>query len=145
MKRNRKGISPVIATLLLIVISVAAAVMTYIWLTRYMGTLQSQAGTSQLQERVKIEGVKISEKDDKITKIYVRNIGDVEVTIDAVYLIDSSGNILYKDDATLPLSPTDDNVLTVELTGLVEGKTYTVKIVTTRGTEFTYTFTYRKK
>ncbi|MEM3993983.1 MAG: archaellin/type IV pilin N-terminal domain-containing protein [Thermofilum sp.] len=36
---RRKGISPVIATLLLIVIAVVAAVLTYIWVTGYMGTL----------------------------------------------------------------------------------------------------------
>jgi flagellin-like protein len=44
MTSKRRGVSPVIATLLLIVIAVAAAVLTYIWVTGYMGTLQAQAG-----------------------------------------------------------------------------------------------------
>jgi len=54
---KRAGVSPVIATLLLIVIAVAAAVLAYIWIIGYQGTLTQQASTAQLQERIKIEAV----------------------------------------------------------------------------------------
>jgi flagellin-like protein len=54
---KRTGVSPVIATLLLIVIAVAAAVLAYIWIIGYQGTLTQQASTAQLQERIRIETV----------------------------------------------------------------------------------------
>jgi len=54
---KRQAVSPVIATLLLIVIAVAAAVLAYIWIIGYQGTLTQQASTQQLQERIKIEAV----------------------------------------------------------------------------------------
>ncbi|MEM4790228.1 MAG: archaellin/type IV pilin N-terminal domain-containing protein, partial [Thermofilum sp.] len=54
---RRKGISPVIATLLLIVIAVVAAVLTYIWVTGYMGTLSPREVPEQLKERIKIDAV----------------------------------------------------------------------------------------
>ncbi|RLE66077.1 MAG: type IV pilin, partial [Thermoprotei archaeon] len=41
MKFNKRGVSPVIAVLLLIVIAVAAAVLTYLWVLGYIGTVQS--------------------------------------------------------------------------------------------------------
>ncbi|MEM0011233.1 MAG: archaellin/type IV pilin N-terminal domain-containing protein [Candidatus Bathyarchaeia archaeon] len=140
---RRKGVSPVIATLLLIVIAVAAAVLAYIWVTGYMGTLQAQAGAQQVQERIKIEGVKIS-SDGTIQTVYVRNIGDTQVKIVAVYLLDSGGSVLGKIDQTTTLSP--ESAIAISATTLptvTAGKTYIIKVVTARGTEATYQFTYR--
>ena len=147
---RRKAVSPVIATLLLIVIAVAAAVLTYIWVTGYMGTLQSQAGTQQVQERLKIEGVSVNTNTNKIQTIYVRNIGDVKVNIATVYLLSSTGSVLasYSPTKQVSLAPeelvkisvSDTNIGNVDLT---PGTTYIVKVVTSKGTEATYQFTYR--
>lgn len=140
---RRKGVSPVIATLLLIVIAVAAAVLAYIWVTGYMGTLQAQAGAQQVQERIKIEGVTISTQGI-IQTVYVRNIGDTQVKIAAVYLLDSGGSVLGKIEQTTTLSP--ESATTISATTLptvTAGKTYIIKVVTARGTEATYQFTYR--
>ena len=150
MKLGKRGVSPVIAVLLLIVIAVAAAVLTYLWVLGYIGTVQSTGGTEQLQERLKIEGVKV--ESDKISAIYVRNIGDVAFNISAVYLSDASGVIAADPSLTVgPVSP--GSVQTLDSSNglsnvigetLSEGTTYIVKVVTASGTEATYTFTYRK-
>ena len=42
--KSKKAISPILATLLLIVIAVAAIVVTYAWLTTYMDSTTQQAG-----------------------------------------------------------------------------------------------------
>jgi flagellin-like protein len=141
MSGKKRGVSPVIATLLLIVIAVAAAVLAYIWITGYMGTLQAQAGAQQVQERIKIEGVKV-DTGGQIT-IYIRNIGDVAVTIDSVYLLDSSGKVLTTGTPpTTGISPGNAGTATASY-NIQSGYTYIVKVVTTRGTEATYQFTYR--
>jgi len=146
MTSKRRGVSPVIATLLLIVIAVAAAVLTYIWVTGYMGTLQAQAGAQQVQEKIKIEGVEIT--DGKIAKIYIRNIGDVKVNVTTVYLINVT-TVVAKDDPKQEIAPEglaaiDDAKLTnIKDIALKPGVTYTIKAVTSRGTEATYQFTYR--
>jgi len=44
MLKSKKAISPILATLLLIVIAVAAIVVTYAWVMTYMGTATQQAG-----------------------------------------------------------------------------------------------------
>ncbi|MCX8196691.1 MAG: hypothetical protein N3F67_06465, partial [Acidilobaceae archaeon] len=46
---NRKGISPIIATLLLIVITVAAAVVTYTFTMGFVGTTTATTGPTQGQ------------------------------------------------------------------------------------------------
>ena len=150
MTSKRRGVSPVIATLLLIVIAVAAAVLTYIWVTGYMGTLQAQAGTQQVQERIKIEGVKVGTSGadvHKITDIYIRNIGDVKVNVTTVYLINVTvlaTDYPKQEIATEELADIDSGKLTnIRGITLKPGVTYTIKAVTSRGTEATYQFTYR--
>ena len=44
MLNSKKAISPILATLLLIVIAVAAIVVTYAWITTYIGNTTQQAG-----------------------------------------------------------------------------------------------------
>ena len=144
---NKLGVSPVIAVLLLVVISVIAGTLLYVWLTGYMGTLQTGVGTEQLKEKIKIEGVGYS---GGALTVYVRNIGDTKVTLKAVYLYNASGTVVAADtDENVELDPgevgtipqTSDNDLSYTLSS---GKTYTVKVVTQRGTEATYTFTYKE-
>jgi len=142
---NKLGVSPVIAVLLLVVISVIAGTLLYVWLTGYMGTLQTGVGTEQLKEKIKIEGVGYD--GVALLTVYVRNIGDTEVTLKAVYVYDASGTVVAADtDEDVALDPGD--VGTIPETGLSytlsSGKTYTVKVVTQRGTEATYTFTYKE-
>lgn len=43
--KSKKGISPILATLLLIVIAVAAIIVTYAWVMTYVGTQTTSAGT----------------------------------------------------------------------------------------------------
>ena len=141
MTSKRRGVSPVIATLLLIVIAVAAAVLTYVWVTGYMGTLQSQAGAQQVQERIKIEAIDITNN-----KVYIRNIGETKVTIAAVYLINSTtGSIIANTTTATDISPGDLQSVSLTLsTYMKSGATYIVKAVTKKGAEATYQFTYRE-
>jgi len=140
---RRQAVSPVIATLLLIVIAVAAAVLAYIWIIGYQGTLTQQASAQQLQERIKIEAVELS---GNTLTVYVRNIGDTTVQLATVYLIGPSGTILATNSLTAQLGPGDlskSGDVTLTYNNLQSGTTYVVKVVTTKGTEATYTWTYR--
>lgn len=81
-KSTIKGVSPVIAVLLLIVIAVAASVITYSWITWFLTSQQQQAASM-----IRIEEVDLSRvvTEEEVT-IYIRNIGTVKVTIDVVYV-----------------------------------------------------------
>ena len=82
---SKKAISPILATLLLIVIAVAAIVVTYAWITTYMGSATQQAGVVLYPENVRF--------DEDATEITVGNSGTSDTRIVRVWLGDSSGNM----------------------------------------------------
>jgi flagellin-like protein len=82
---SKKAISPILATLLLIVIAVAAIVVTYAWITTYMGSATSQAGVILYPENVRFATGK--------TEITMGNSGTENTQIVRVWLGDSSGNM----------------------------------------------------
>jgi flagellin-like protein len=149
MTAKRRGVSPVIATLLLIVIAVAAAVLTYIWVTGYMGKVTGtveQTSTQQLQEKIKINAVTVTSSGITIS---VANIGNVNVTLAGAYILFQNGTVVSGcQNNTLatklnPLKP-GDIAGSVEIPSgctLTKGLTYVAKVVTAKGTEATYTFT----
>jgi len=140
MTMRRKGVSPVIATLLLIVVAVAAAVLTYIWVTGYIGRTTSAAEASQLQERIKINAVEYS---SGTVTISVANIGDVQVTITAAYVLTEGGTQTCGGPLTSGTTIDPGAIEDVEVSecSLTSGTTYVAKVVTKKGTEATYTFT----
>jgi flagellin-like protein len=83
---SKKAISPILATLLLIVIAVAAIVVTYAWITTYMGSATSQAGVILYPENVRF--------DEDATEITVGNSGTEGTRIVRVWLGTSSTNMI---------------------------------------------------
>ncbi|MEM1908609.1 MAG: archaellin/type IV pilin N-terminal domain-containing protein [Thermofilaceae archaeon] len=139
---KRRGVSPVIATLLLIVIAVVAAVLAYIWVSGYMGrvTSQAEAQAPQLQERIKIDAVKV--ETNQVT-IYVTNIGDVEVKIASAYVLTENKTSVCGGPLATPVTigVGASNSVSASTCSLTKGSTYIAKVVTSKGVEATYTFT----
>lgn len=77
--KSRRGISPILATLLLIVIAVAAIVVTYAWIMTYMSSAGHQAGVQLTLDTV-------SWPNSTTIKLYIRNVGTSDAVIDAVYI-----------------------------------------------------------
>jgi len=81
LKLNRKGVSPIIATLLLIVIAVAAAVVTYSFV---MGFL-TPGGTTTPQGVLSVDSYNFASNSTETLTVYVRNSGQT-VTCSAIYV-----------------------------------------------------------
>jgi flagellin-like protein len=79
MLKSKKAISPILATLLLIVIAVAAIVVTYAWVMTYMTSTTTQAGVMLKKDADCLW------KTGNVT-IYIRNIGTSDAEIDKVYI-----------------------------------------------------------
>jgi flagellin-like protein len=95
MLKSKKAISPILATLLLIVIAVAAIVVTYAWVMTYMTSTTGQAGILLRKDAINWQ----SGTPKKIV-IYVRNTGVADATIDAVYIGTSSTNLTLQSSVT---------------------------------------------
>jgi len=139
----RKAVSPVIATLLLILIAVAAAVLVYVWVTGYASSVTT-AGTPELQERIKIDAVSVVDTDE--VKVYVRNIGDVNVKVTDIYIIEAASSTVIghlSTSADLTVGNVQEFDITLETgTSLEEGKTYIAKAVTESGVEAAMSFSF---
>jgi flagellin-like protein len=93
MLKSKKGISPILATLLLIVIAVAAIVVTYAWVMTYMSSAGQQAGIMLYKANV------FWNSTEKKTYITVGNSGTANAKIVAFY-IGTSNNVLNVTSST---------------------------------------------
>jgi len=76
--KSKKGISPILATLLLIVIAVAAVIVTYAWVMTFTASTTSQAGAILTPENVRFYSA-----DD--VEIVIRNSGTSDAKVVEVY------------------------------------------------------------
>jgi len=139
--RDKRGVEPVIAALLLIAIAVAAAVVTYSWV---MGMISSQG--SQAQTSIRIDVVQFV--DANTTMVTIRNSGTVGVSIDNIYITNPSGSTqtltFDEDRAPSIFNATSQTLaskasrkfectLTDDTFTFVAGSPYTIKVVTDNG------------
>jgi len=102
MLKSKKAISPILATLLLIVIAVAAIVVTYAWVMIYMTSAGTQAGVMLKKDALCLWQI------GNVT-IYIRNIGTSDAEIDKVYINSlpqtpySPSKIVQKDGGTVTI------------------------------------------
>ncbi len=132
LKLNRKGVSPIIATLLLIVIAVAAAVVTYSFV---MGFL-TPGGTTTPQGILALDTPATFTSNTVITA-YVRNTGS-QVTISSVYI----NNTLATGVTAAPTSfAVGLTTLTLTNSSAYLSGQHTIKIVCTDTTTLTFQIT----
>ena len=143
--KGKRGLSPVVSVLLLILIAVAAAVIIYSWFSG--AASKNPTNTPQLYERIKIEAVNVNMAGStKYINVTIRNIGSSSVNISSVYIISASTNQVVCENTGLNFNISVGSVGTANVTctsPLTPG-TYTAKVVTKSGITASYTFTYLK-
>jgi flagellin-like protein len=128
--RSRKAISPILATLLLIVIAVAAIVVTYAWIMTYMGSTTQQAGVLIYKANVNFYT-----NGTKKIDIDIGNSGTSNTAIIQVYF-GTSSTALQNMTTTpaLPVSLLAGKLVRVTITySWNSGTVYYFKIVPTAG------------
>jgi len=91
MKLDKRGVSPVIATLLLVAIAVAAAVLTYGWVSGMFSTLSGQA-----QTQIKIESAKfVAGTAQDYINVTIRNTGSATVTVDLIKVKNTNTGVVW--------------------------------------------------
>lgn len=109
--KSRKGISPILATLLLIVIAVAAIVVTYAWIMTFLSAQTESGGTL-----LKVENVYWN-VTGSTTTFWVKNIGTSSARIVSLYIGMESTNLLpttvYTDIGTGTPLAVDETAIVV--------------------------------
>jgi flagellin-like protein len=132
---NKKGVSPVIATLLLIVIAVAAAVVTYTFVMGFVGTTTTSTPPITT-ERIIVEAVEVDTSTQSVKNVYVRNVGSVTVNVTAIYLVRYDGVVVKSNtnvDETISPGELKQIPANIEYTAAKPNELYYVQAVTTGG------------
>ena len=135
---KKKGISTILAALLLVVIVVVASVIVYAWATGLFGGLMP--GSPSVKEGLSMDSYKWT--SNTTATLYIRNVGTVDVTLESYYIEEAGQTRSGPTTANNLVIPVNSvQPVPVSPTGFswVSGHSYTVKLVTTRGTQFAFT------
>jgi len=146
MKTKIRGLEPIVAAVLLIVVAVIGAMLVYVWFPGYVAKVTSQAESMAASEKLKIEAASLTTSTRGVeATLYVRNLGGDKVTIATVYLI-KPGTVTplcYRNNINATIN--SGALLAVPVTflgcALTAGYDYVIKLVTSKGTEFAVTVT----
>jgi hypothetical protein len=141
-----KGLEPIVAAVLLIVVAVIGAVLIYLWFAGYVTKTTSQAEQMATSEKLKIEAASLPAGGT--ATLHVRNLGGDVVNLVTAYIL-RPGTITPICGPLTPAGTTTINpgalaTVTVDVSGcttIAAGNDYVIKIVTQRGTEFAVTVT----
>ncbi|MFQ6081577.1 MAG: archaellin/type IV pilin N-terminal domain-containing protein [Candidatus Bathyarchaeia archaeon] len=126
--KTRRAISPVISALLLIILTVAAGVVAYAYVMGWLGGVTKSSGAEY--GKLQFDSLYANATSNKIT-IYVRNVGQKDLTIEKVYV----------DGVDQTFTLTDKDLSVQEVSGKIEvtytmtkGYFYEVKVTCKDGT-----------
>ncbi len=88
--KSKKGISPILATLLLIVIAVAAVIVTYAWVMTFTASTTSQAGAVLSLDNIRF----YTDTNDDYIEITLRNSGISDAKVETVYVGNTDSNLI---------------------------------------------------
>ncbi len=136
MRNDDKGISPVLAVLLMIAVAVAAALITYAWVMTYLSSTTSRAGHAIQIQSVAFTGSQVI--------VYAQNVGDGTIKMTDIYLDGALkdggfvGQLLETDGTTLEGHTTTITVLSQSFESAQE---VDIKVVCDDGTFTSGTYT----
>jgi flagellin-like protein len=129
--KSKRGISPILATLLLIVIAVSAVIVTYAWVMTFTSSSADQAGAV-----LTVENVRFFDSSGKKVEITIRNSGTSNANIVEVYQGPSSSNLQTISSVTYDpenlVSEGSSSKITFDLSWN-SGTRYYFKVVTQEG------------
>lgn len=131
---SKKGVSPILATLLLIAIAVAAAVITYAWVTTFVTTQTGQAGAVLGFENIRFP-------TNTTIEIVIRNWGTADAKIVTVYMGTTSTNLApasFDTDSPTDIVVAGSSINITITSGWTNGIRYYFKVVTDTGEQLPF-------
>jgi len=142
VSRNRnakRGIEPIVAAILLIVITVVAAVLLYMWFSGYLTATTGRVSSMSSPEEFQVVAASLSASNG--LNAYVQNTGSTTITITGVYILNATTDSLICGNTSLAttISPGQTTQITATFSGctITSGRSYLVKFVTAEGTQYT--------
>ncbi|UCE16035.1 MAG: hypothetical protein JSV12_09350 [Candidatus Bathyarchaeota archaeon] len=137
---SRKGISPILATLLLISIAVGAIIITYAWVITFTSTQTEQSGAVLIRENIRFYNVSFT----KYVEVVIRNSGTADAKVVTVYVGTSSAALIQKSFNDVSYDPSTQIAIAGESLNItithdwVTGTRYYFKVVTDAGQQLPF-------
>ena len=143
----RKGISPLIATVLLILIAISTGLLIYAFATGWIGSRTALGAGPSSSIAIDAAYLKVNDEWCNVT-VYVRNIGSVPANITAVYVTEiATGNVSARTNLSKSVAPNSVAEIQANFTKSElcpkSGYSYEIKVVTADGATAATTVTYR--
>jgi archaeal type IV pilus assembly protein PilA len=135
VRKNSKALSPVVASIILIAVTVAVSVVVAAWMG---GTTIGLMGSA---EQVSITNVAFSPGTPDTMDIMVTNSGGNTVTISSAF-VNGDSVAITNSTAECALNKSTTNIICLTGTSFDAGTAYTIKLITAKGTSAVYTATY---
>jgi len=118
---NRRGVSPIIASLMLIVISVASGAVAYVFIAGYISTSAPATPTSSISvDNVNGNATNVT--------LYVRNAGAGSTTVDFVYVY-SGGSLVSANDVNVIIPSGSVGTVVIPRGGIGPSMPYNFQVV----------------
>jgi flagellin-like protein len=127
MLRSKRAISPILATLLLVVIAVAAIVVTYAWIMTYMNNAGRQAGVRMYKINIRFYNESVQKID-----VDMGNSGTEGTTVTALYIGASQTDMQNQTMTSKPLLAGGSCRITLAY-NWTNGATYYFKVLSSSG------------
>ena len=124
--RDRRAVSPVLGTVILVLIVVLGMSMVFAFFVDYVSDYQRGRGSS-VMELLEIEDVYF--KGSSSIEVWLYNYGKIEVEIDTIYF---DGLLVFDPDYSVEIRP-DEHVKVIVSSDWVPDLYYVFRIVTKRG------------
>ena len=135
--KSKKGISPILATLLLIVIAVAAVIVTYAWVMTFTASTTGQAGAV-----LSLDNMRFYTDTDDYIEITLRNSGTSDAEVETVYVGTTDSNLVSQSaDSYVPVTQIVSTSATLTITvqyNWDDGTRYYFNIATEEGISFPF-------
>jgi flagellin-like protein len=147
LNNHIKAVSPVIATVLMILVTMAGMTLLFGFVSSYSDTYKAGIGSSVMEsiiiEDVSFNSTSITHAYTNQTKIWVYNVGKIDAKITSIYLYGlalTNGSSTFNFD--IPVKVGEHVSITVQQPPVwVSGATYDFIINTLRGSKFEAKFT----
>jgi flagellin-like protein len=140
LMKNKKAISPIFASLILIAIAVIAGIVVYMFTSGTIGTLTG--GGAAAQEKAAVQGVTVLDGTTNYLNIYASCVEGGPITITGVLVKDLSGNTVAApalgtgSEDTLSVAGDLVTITTAEFANLDPTMQYTVTLTSSNGGSF---------
>jgi len=132
---NRRAVNQIVAALLLIAVTVTAAILLYVFA---IGTITPTGGGQQIAQQLILEGYDWGGGANQISGSF-KNVGNTPIALDSadVFVSGMPGTLTV---ATATLEPQQSTTFTVNMSSgtYIRGMAYTLKIVTASGSLASY-------